>query len=97
MPCHLLQRGTGCRSSIGIIEHVRGQSEQGMKLYQRFKGQDAIEFCRLNLSLPPHVASQSIVCIETYTVFVPENGEDFCEIHVINADQEVVHIDRVFS
>ncbi len=52
---------------------------------------------RSNLNLPSNVDIQSIARIETYDASMAEDGEDFCEIRVIDTEEQIVFIERVFS
>ncbi len=76
---------------------ILASAEHSMRLYQTFRGSDIVPFCDLNLNLPSNVDIQSIARIETYDGTMAEDGEDFCEIRVIDTDEQIVFIERVFS
>jgi hypothetical protein len=65
--------------------------------YQTFKGADAVEFCETKLELPENFDMSAVVKVEIYSASLPEDQEDFCEARVIDAEDVVLCVRRMYS
>lgn len=65
--------------------------------YQTFKGADAIEFCETKLELPENFDTSIVNRVEIYSASLPEDGEDFCEARVIDGEDVVLCVRRMYS
>lgn len=69
-----------------------------MYLYQVMKDKDAVEFCETKLELDSSEYDLSTVSrIEIYSANAVDGGEDYCEVRVIDSQEVVICVRRLFE